>query len=167
MGMPKAKKKKIQQPEDAGPSQPQPVSAAAMPPPPPRPPKPAAAPAPRLPPDKAASQEAARALKEATKLVKLAKKLEGAAAVLAEKNDEKLLKVYEKVVASKKKKALKPSWVVNTIHKVELREKDDMIRFMCCKYDRALMQLHLSMCQSKWKDLQIANLQRRLRASRK
>ena len=35
VGMPKAKKKKIQQPEDAGPSQPQPVSAAAMPPPPP------------------------------------------------------------------------------------------------------------------------------------
>ena len=86
---------------------------------------------------------------------------------VAEKNQEKQLKVYEKVVASKKKKALKPSWVVNTIHKVELREKDDMIRFLCCKYDRALMQLHLSMCQSKWKDLQIANMRRRLRASRK
>ena len=67
IGMPKAKKKKIKQDEEAGPREAEPAPAAAMPPPPPRSPQPTQRPVLPASPGKKARQDAGIALREALK----------------------------------------------------------------------------------------------------
>ena len=76
LSMPKAKKKKVEQHEEAGPSETEPAPAAAMPPPPPRSPEPSGRPALPQSPARKAAQEANLVLREALKKLKIAARLE-------------------------------------------------------------------------------------------
>ena len=165
VGMARAKKKKVAVNEQAAPSQVEPAPAAQMPPPPPRPPQAAAAAAP----DKELAKLVGSRVKETHKFIKRAAKLEQQALDASLAVHDKVKKIHDKVERIQKRYKAKPkqrdhNWELEQLHKTDMMIKKAQNVQLSAMVSLATAQRDHSRALCEWKDLQIARLQRGLRA---
>ena len=163
--MARAKKKKVAVNEQAAPSQVEPAPAAQMPPPPPRPPQAAAAAAP----DKELAKLVGSRVKETHKFIKRAAKLEQQALDASLAVHDKVKKIHDKVERIQKRYKAKPkqrdhNWELEQLHKTDMMIKKAQNVQLSAMVSLATAQRDHSRALCEWKDLQIARLQRGLRA---
>ena len=169
VGMPRAKKKKVEPHKEAGPSEAEPAPAAGMPPPPPRSPEPSRRPALPQSPARKAAQEANLVLREALKKQKAAGKWLRRADTLMMRVGEMRSEVHIKVEKALKNKAQakKNAFKINSMYdKAERLWHEELFHYYAAKFEFAEAERDVSRAQGVCKDLQIARLLGRIKKLR-
>ena len=162
LSMPKAKKKKVEQHEEAGPSEAEPAPAAAMPPPPPRSPQPARPPALPPSPEFKARQDAGKSLQLALKAFRRSTRALRRAEKAWLAKDEKRKQMDKQITRMQKKPAMESIVKeLQLIHKAELFFKDMMEDLYAAIHEETRAELEFVKAQVVLKDLQLARLRQR------